>query len=484
MTNTLQYLDYEGLKYYDKKLKSQLGSLIPKDGKDGFSIYVLTESQANDLVVKLNSVEGLVLDRSVLADFLVSLINGTTGYEQNDQAKIDAIKIAIATWAKDSSINGSFILDSILFGEDSSTTDYDLGSYQSLKGEAGAAGDLSDAYEEGSDIVIKDTDSNSIKNISVGLSKDFTVVKGLGQYTQGQRISKGTSLYEIVEKLLGGKLIAEIKSKPSATYNYSPTANTQYEVGTTVNASITVTPKDTGSYTEYEGTTTKTVTTTHNVSKNIPASFNGSLTATQKLQAECVIDSVTVNAKNSDDTTTSLTISQSGSTKSSQIVLTPLMKMFIYKGALSITSNGEIDRSILIVEDLVKAGSKITYTNSKGLLDNGFVYFFVPATGALTESCAADKKWRLYADTSADNGPKDKSGAPITGFEKLTSDGTANGTPVIVKIKDASETLRNYHVYRFKTDASVGLGSTEVNLQFDYVSTSTAETSGMSYFSI
>ena len=35
MSNTLQYLDYEGLKYYDKKLKAQLSSLIPSDGKDG-----------------------------------------------------------------------------------------------------------------------------------------------------------------------------------------------------------------------------------------------------------------------------------------------------------------------------------------------------------------------------------------------------------------------------------------------------------------
>ena len=327
MSNTLQYLDYEGLKYYDKKLKESLKDYMPEDGVDG-------------------------------KDGLTPTI-GSDGYWYIGDKK----------------------------------TEY------KAAGKDGVDGDLSDAYEQGADIVIADTDSNGKKNIKVGLSKDFTVVKGLGQYTQGQRIPAGTTLYEIVEKLLGGKLIAAIKSQPSATYSYSPTYSKEYEVGTTVNASITVTPKVTGSYTKYNGTTASTPTTTHNVSKNVPASFNGRLTTTQKLQAECVIDSVTVDAKNSDDTTTSLTISQSGSTKSSQIVLTPLMKMFIHKGALSITANGEIDRDILTAQNLVKAGSTITYTNSKGLLDNGYVYFFVPASGALTESCAADKKWRLFADT-------------------------------------------------------------------------------------
>ena len=32
MSNTLQYLDYEGLKYYDKKLKESLKEYMPKDG--------------------------------------------------------------------------------------------------------------------------------------------------------------------------------------------------------------------------------------------------------------------------------------------------------------------------------------------------------------------------------------------------------------------------------------------------------------------
>ena len=445
MSNTLQYLDYEGLKYYDKKLKENLKSYMPEDGvdgKDGLTPHI--GDNGNWWIGETDT------------NIPATGATGATGVDGKD---------GLTPYIGD---NGNWWIG---------TTDTGVKA-------AGKDGDLSDSYEQGADIIISDTDSNNKMNISVGLSQPFTVVKGLGQYTQGQTIPAGTTLYQIVEKLLGGKLLAAVKSQPSATYTYSPTSSKEYEVGTTVDTSITVTPNAKGSYTEYEGTTAKTVTTSHNVSKNDAAAFNGSLTTTQTLQAFCTIDSVTVAGKNSDNTTTSLTISQSGSTSSSKIVLTPRMKMFIHKGNLSITSNGEIVRSTLTEQDLVKAGTTIKYTNSKGLLDNGYVYFFVPATGALTESCAVDKKWRLYADTSADNGPKDKSGAPITGFEKLTSDGTANGTPVIVKIKDASETLRNYHVYRFKTDASVGLGSTEVNLQFDYVSTSTAETSGMSYFSI
>lgn len=35
MSNTLQYLDYEGLKYYDKKLKESLKDYMPEDGVDG-----------------------------------------------------------------------------------------------------------------------------------------------------------------------------------------------------------------------------------------------------------------------------------------------------------------------------------------------------------------------------------------------------------------------------------------------------------------
>lgn len=465
MSNTLQYLDYEGLKYYDKKLKAQLSSLIPSDGQDGQDGQdgLTPEFRINDNQLQYRYTgEGDDAWRDLGN---VKGADGTIG--------ADGTSVTITSTNK---VDG---VTTITFSDGSTITIND-----GIDGAPGKDGNLSDSYEQGADIIISDTDDNSKMNISVGLSKDFTVVKGLGQYTQGQTIKAGTSLYEIVEKLLGGKLTAAIKTRPSASYTYSPTSNSEYEVGTTVSASITVTPTAKGSYTEYEGTTAKTVTTDHTVTRNDAASFDGSLTATQTLQAFCTIDSVTVAGKNSDDTTTSLTISQSGSTSSSKISLTPLMKMFIHKGNLSLTSNGEIDRTVLTEQSLIKAGSTIKYTNSKGLLDNGYVYFFVPASGALTESCAADKKWRLYADTSADNGPKDKSGAPITGFEKLTTTGTSTGTPVIVKIKDASETLRNYHVYRFKTDASVGLGSTEVNLQFDYVSTSTAETSGMSYFSI
>ena len=472
MSNTLQYLDYEGLKYYDKKLKESLKDYMPEDGVDG----------KDGLTPTIGS-DGYWYIGDKKTEYKAAGKDGVDGAPGKDGAPgqdgkdgVNGRDGASITITSTNKVDG---VTTVTFS-DGSTININDGA----AGKDGVDGDLSDAYEQGADIVIADTDSNGKKNIKVGLSKDFTVVKGLGQYTQGQRIPAGTTLYEIVEKLLGGKLIAAIKSQPSATYSYSPTYSKEYEVGTTVNASITVTPKATGSYTKYNGTTASTSTTTHNVSKNVPASFNGSLTTTQKLQAECVIDSVTVDAKNSDDTTTSLTISQSGSTKSSQIVLTPLMKMFIHKGALSITANGEIDRDILTAQNLVKAGSTITYTNSKGLLDNGYVYFFVPASGALTESCAADKKWRLFADTSKDNGPKDSSKAPITGFEKLTTTGTSAGTPVIVKIKDASETLRDYHVYRFVTGVSTGLGATEVNLQFDYVSTSTAETDGMSYFSI
>lgn len=439
MSDLKQFLDWEGLKYYDEKIKDFIGDRTCSIGEDGYW-YIGGEK----------------------TEYMAAGQDGNDGQ--------DGTSVTITSTNKENGVT------TVTFSDGSTININD--------GAAGVDGDLTDAYEQGADIVIEDIDGDGKKNIKVGLSKDFTVVKGLGQYTQGQTIPAGTTLYEIVEKLLGGKLLAAITGQPSASYSYSPTASKEYEVGETVSASITVTPKANGSYTEYEGTTAKTVTTTHTVSKNVPASFEGSLITTQTLQANCTINSQTVTAKNSDGTTTSLTISQTGSKTSNKIVLTPLMKMFIYKGSLSIPSDYEIDRDILTAQNLIKANSTIKYTNSKGLLDNAYVYFFVPASGALAESCATDKKWRLFADTSDDNGPKDKSGAPITGFEKLTADGTAAGAPVIVKIKDASEALRDYHVYRFKTDVSTGLGSTEVNLQFDYVSTSTAETTGISYFSI
>ena len=268
MSNTLQYLDYEGLKYYDKKLKESLKDYMPKDGVDGVD--------GQDGLTPTIGSDGYWYIGDEKTEYKAAGKDGVDGAPgQDGQDGKDGVDGQDGTSITITSTNKVDGVTTVTFS-DGSTININDGA----AGKDGVDGDLSDAYEQGADIVIEDTDKNGKKNIKVGLSQDFTVVKGLGQYTQGQTIKAGTTLYEIVEKLLGGKLLAAVKSQPSATYSYSPSSSKEYEVGTIVNASITVTPKANGSYTEYNGTTASTPTTTHNVSKNVPASFDGSLTST------------------------------------------------------------------------------------------------------------------------------------------------------------------------------------------------------------
>lgn len=487
MTNTLQYLDYEGLKYYDKKLKSQLGSLIPKDGKDGFSIYVLTEAQANDLVVKLNSVDGLDLDRSILADFLIALINGTTGYEQNDQAKIDAIKIAIATWAKDSSINGSFILDSILFGEDSSTTVYDLGSYQSLKGAAGAAGDLSDSYQEGKDIDIKDIDEDGKLNISVSTDRKFIVRKECGKLKPGDSIGASSSLMDILEAIMGGVINANIETRPNVTFTRSGSAGTSstknVEYGTEINCKITATPNLTSSYKEYkdDGETTQIVTVNeHKVATKTEIDESGVIVDEPKTYtATCTITSVTADGKNSDGTFTSLEITQTGATTAST-TFTPYLYNFYKKGSLTTSTNEDddivIDRTKLTVgSKLVTAKANIDYGTLGSGTDNLLgdkSYFFVPA--ASTTTCPEGFKYKLLADDTTYY-PQKNDKNRITGWYKLgKQDGSGKWLDLVVKIPDANGALRDYHVYKYKSATPF---TNPAFLRFGCVANTTSEAS-------
>lgn len=465
MSNELQYLDYEGLKYYDKKLKAQLSNLIPEDGKDGqdgqdgedgltpvFRIqdnelqYRYTTEENDDTAWRtLGNVKGE--DGSIGEDG-TSVTIETTEEVKDDSDNVIGIKITFS--------DGNEI--TINHGKDGEDI-------------------LSSSISDGDDIDIADDGT-----VNISLSNDFYVREKCGKLAVGDKLEAGLSLYQILDRIMGGVLKATVKTQPSATYTASPSSNQSVEYGTKKSCTITVTPNTNGSYTQYktDGHTTEDITTTHTVSKNIGVSESDvTINSSTTFKAECVIDSVSVTAKNSDQSDETLTISQKGD-KEKTITFTPYLYNFYIKGNLTTSTNDSgdivIDRTKLTVGNkLVTAKANIDYgtfgSGTANLLGDKS-YFFVPA--ASTTTCPSGFKYKLLADDTTYY-PQRNDKVRISGWYKLGKQDTSKiWSDLVVKIVDAGGTLRDYHVYKYKSATPF---TNPAFLRFGCVSNTTPEAS-------
>lgn len=344
--------------------------------------------------------------------------------------------------------------------------------------------------EDGDDIDIADDGT-----VNISLSNDFYVREKCGKLAVGDKIEAGLSLYQILDRIMGGVLKATVKTYPSATYTANPSSNQSVEYGTKKSCTITVTPNLNSSYTQYktDGHTTEDITTTHTVSKNIGVNeSNVAINSVTTFKAECVINSVSVTAKNSDQSDETLTIYQSGD-KERTITFTPYLYNFYIKGDLTTSTNevpGDIstndDGDIIISRTNLTKGSKLV--TAKANIDYGAKnagvsnllgsksYFFVPA--ATTTTCPEGFKYKLMADDSAYY-PQNNQQFRIDGWYKLgVQDASNNWSDLVVKIKDAGDTLRDYHVYKYKADTQY---TDPAFLRFSCVNSTISEASSVTY---
>lgn len=345
--------------------------------------------------------------------------------------------------------------------------------------------------EEGKDIDIKDLDEDGKLNISVSTDRKFIVREKCGKLNPGDTIGASSSLMDILEAIMGGVINANIETYPSVTFTRSGSAGTSgsknVEYGTEISCKITATPNLTSSYKQYQedGETTETVTVdTHTVKSETEVDESGIIVDEEKTYtASCTINPVTVSGRNSDGTFTSLTIEQTGATEASTKFI-PYLYNFYQKGSLTTSTNetGDIviDRTKLTAgSKLVTAKANIDYgtytavpTGIEGLLGNKS-YFFVPA--ASTTTCPNGFKYKLIADDPKYY-PENNATNRITGWYKLgVQDSSKNWSDLVVKIPDANGTLRDYHVYKYKSDTPY---TNAAFLRFSCVANTTSEASG------
>lgn len=208
MGNTLQYLDYEGLKYYDRKLKEQLKNLIPEDGKDG-----------------QDGQDGQTPEFKIENDILYYRYIGE-GEEK---------------WVDLGNVKGA---DGSIGADGTSVT---IESTEDVKDDADNVIGIKINFSDGKEIIINhgkdgaDGEDGDVLNMQLG--EEIKTNVACGALGIGQTLTKDMTLAQIVKLLTTKVYEPSTKKGPSATLNmtYKNVTNqdTTVEVGTTITPVLT-----------------------------------------------------------------------------------------------------------------------------------------------------------------------------------------------------------------------------------------------------
>lgn len=203
MGNNLQYLDYEGLKYYDKKLKSQLKNLIPENGKDG-----------------QDGEDGLTPEFRIQDDKLQYRYLG-----QDDDAWVDL-----------GNVKGA---DGTIGADGTSVT---ITSIEDVKDDADNVIGIKVNFSDGKDITINhgkdgaDGEDGDVLNMQLG--EEIKTNVACGALGIGRTLTKEMTLAQIVKLLTTKVYEPSTKKEPYATLTMTG-QNTPVEVGTTITPTLT-----------------------------------------------------------------------------------------------------------------------------------------------------------------------------------------------------------------------------------------------------
>ena len=496
MSNTFQYLDYDGLRYYDRKLKESLKDYMPKDGVDGVD--------GQDGLTPTIGLDGYWYIGDKKTEYKAAGKDGVDGAPGQDGQ--DGTSITITSNSK---VDGVTTV----------------------------------TFSDGNTIKINDADDADLQ-----LTEKIVTNVACGALDSGQTLKAGLSLTDIVKLLTTTVYRPSKGSNPSATLTMKNQSGSNYasvvEIGTTIRPILTPRFND-GTFNTYDkGTTVSRSMNAGCVAKDYTISRNSIVgktttstkifdysdpedptpdfgeeskyTDSHKIGAESISYTIKIDYAESTNHPTNSNGEQDTSLKyaggsadngTAASTTTSTISVGLYnfhkKGNLTvndgdiINANGDIEvaRTKTITENdttttiqnltngnLVINSANIDYgvyttipTGVSNLLGDKS-YFFVPATG--TVSCPSNKKYKLMADDEKYY-PQNNATNRITGWYKLgVQDGSGNWSDLVVKIKDAGSTLRDYHVYKYKADTPY---TDPAFLRFSCVSKTTSEASSVNY---
>lgn len=488
MSNTLQYLDYEGLKYYDYKLREKLSSLIPEDGKDGLT--PVFRIQDNELQYRYTT-------------------------EENDDT----------AWRTLGNVKGA---DGATGADGADGTSVTIESTEEVKDESDNVIGIKVTFSDGKEITINhgkdgadgaDGEDGDVLNMQLGQEIKTNVV--CGALGIGQTLGANLTLADIVKKLTTKVYEPSTKEPPKATLTMTD-QSTKVEIGTTLTPTLTPSFTD-GKFNSYAaGATTPSEmnagcsVTDYKISRSSivgeeenttdifdSAKVEGGFTKlsshndsnsykigeeTIQYTTEISHTASTVSPTNSNGEKVTTVKYSNGSKTAKTSTISSALYNFHVKGDVTKSKNDNNDivitRSSLVAGNLVFVNSKneanIDYGKYTSAGPNGTLnllgdksYFFVPAE--VKTSCPNGYKYKLLADDTTYY-PQNNSKNAITGWYKLgQQDSNEKWSDLVVKIPDANGTLRDYHVYKFKSDTPY---TDAAFLRFSCVSNTKSEASG------
>lgn len=276
------------------------------------------------------------------------------------------------------------------------------------------------------------------KDLDEPIDEDIVTNNTVGGLTAGTEITKDTTLVNIIKTMLVSTYDATVASEPSCTIsNVGGTSSGSYEVGTTIETSLSSSYVD-GTFNSYVSASKTETIAAGCVSKGPKYTMNGTeyvassfvlKQGANTITSTYTYDKSTVIPKKSNGDDSSTCYILGGSTQNS---LTWTGYYNYYEGAVDRIPK-TIDRDYALT--LNHGAYKTAYET---LMDKKYYIICIPENKTITAK-----------DT--------KTGADLKTMMKCTT----------VSISDASEkTEVTYYMYYIEFDAAVGLGDDSINITF------------------